>query len=77
MATTIRIRACTGRGPWPIQGIDVARYQGRIDFSAARGGGTHFVFIKSTEGKDYIDPNFYDNWNRAGRPAWRAAPITS
>jgi lysozyme len=48
-----------------IQGLDVARYQGRIDFSAARGGGTHFVFIKSTEGKDYIDPNFYDNWNRA------------
>jgi lysozyme len=42
----------------PIQGIDVARYQGRIDFNAARGGGVHFVFMKSTEGKDYIDPNF-------------------
>jgi lysozyme len=49
----------------PIQGLDVARYQGSIDFSAARHGGTHFVFIKATEGKDYIDPNFYDNWNRA------------
>ena len=48
-----------------VQGIDVARYQGRIDFDAAQDGGTHFVFIKSTEGKDYIDPNFYDNWNRA------------
>lgn len=49
----------------PIQGLDVARYQGRIDFNAARAGGVHFVFIKSTEGKDYIDPNFYDNWNGA------------
>ena len=49
----------------PIQGLDVARYQGRIDFNAARGGGVHFVYIKSTEGKDYIDPNFYDNWNGA------------
>jgi len=49
----------------PVHGLDVARYQGRIDFSAAKGGGTNFVFIKSTEGKDYIDPNFYDNWNRA------------
>ena len=49
----------------PIQGLDIARYQGRIDFSAARAGGTHFVFIKSTEGKDYIDPNFYENWNAA------------
>jgi lysozyme len=49
----------------PIQGLDVARYQGRIDFDAARAGGTHFVFIKGTEGKDYIDPNFYANWERA------------
>ena len=49
----------------PIQGLDVARYQGRIDFDAARNGGTHFVYMKSTEGKDYIDPNFYDNWRRA------------
>src|SRR5690606_13984314 len=49
----------------PIQGLDVARYQGRIDFDAARRGGTHFVFIKGTEGKDYIDPNFYENWRNA------------
>jgi lysozyme len=49
----------------PIQGLDVARYQGRIDFSKARAGGTHFVFIKSTEGRDYIDPNFYTNWRGA------------
>jgi lysozyme len=49
----------------PIQGLDVARYQGRIDFNSARAGGVHFVYIKSTEGKDYIDPNFYDNWNGA------------
>jgi lysozyme len=46
----------------PIQGLDVARYQGRIDFNKARAGGVHFVYIKSTEGKDYIDPNFYANW---------------
>ena len=49
----------------PIQGLDVARYQGRINYVAARNGGTHFVFIKGTEGKDYIDPAFYENWARA------------
>jgi lysozyme len=49
----------------PIQGLDVARYQGRIDFAAARNGGTHFVYMKSTEGKDYLDPNFRENWQRA------------
>lgn len=49
----------------PIQGIDVARYQGRIDFDTVRASGIHFVFIKATEGKDYIDPMFADNWRRA------------
>jgi lysozyme len=49
----------------PIQGIDIARYQGIVDFREARAAGMHFVFMKSTEGKDYIDPNFYENWRRA------------
>ena len=46
----------------PIQGMDIARYQGRIDFEAAKRGGTHFVFMKATEGNEYIDPNFQANW---------------
>jgi lysozyme len=49
----------------PIQGIDISRYQGVVDFETARRGGTRFVFIKSTEGGDYLDPGFADNWARA------------
>ena len=49
----------------PIQGIDISRYQGRIDFYAAREAGTHFVFMKATEGADYVDPNFRFNWEAA------------
>lgn len=49
----------------PIQGIDVARYQENVDFPAAFGAGIHFVFMKATEGKDYIDPDFRANWERA------------
>ena len=56
------VRRAWGR---PIQGMDIARYQGRIDFDKAKAGGTHFVYIKSTEGRDYVDPNFSDNWRRA------------
>ena len=48
-----------------IQGLDIARYQGLIDFNEAREGGTHFVYMKSTEGKDYLDPNFRTNWAHA------------
>jgi lysozyme len=49
----------------PIHGIDVARYQENVDFARARAAGTHFVFMKATEGRDYIDPNFRVNWERA------------
>jgi lysozyme len=51
----------------PIQGLDVARYQGQIDFAAARAAGVHFVYIKATEGNDYVDPNFRVNWQEARR----------
>jgi lysozyme len=49
----------------PIQGLDVARYQGRIDYAKVDASGIHFVYMKMTEGKDYLDPAFYDNWRRA------------
>jgi len=51
----------------PIQGIDIARYQGLVDFSAARADGVHFAYMKATEGKDYFDPAFLSNWDRARR----------
>src|SRR4051794_23447408 len=52
----------------PIQGIDISRYQGDVDFGRLRAAGAHFVFIKATEGADYVDPNFASNW-RAARNA--------
>jgi lysozyme len=59
--------ACSSGGGLygPIQGIDVARYQENIDFRTAFQSGMHFVFMKATEGKDYLDPNFRTNWVRA------------
>lgn len=50
----------------PIHGIDVSRWQDRIDWSAVRRAGTRFAFIKATEGVDHIDPNFRENWRNAG-----------
>ena len=49
----------------PIQGMDVARYQGSIDFKKVYASGVHFVYMKGTEGKDYLDPNFRTNWAKA------------
>ncbi len=51
----------------PVQGIDVSRWQGTIDWSAVAGAGVRFAFLKATEGADYLDPKFRENWIGAGR----------
>ena len=45
-----------------IQGIDISKWQKTIDWSGVKGAGTRFAFIKATEGGDYLDENFRDNW---------------
>ena len=50
-----------------IQGIDVSRWQGEIDWARVKDAGTRFAFIKATEGGDYADPNFRRYWNEAAR----------
>lgn len=48
-----------------LNGIDVSRWQGDIDFVAVRESGMQFVFIKATEGSTYVDPRFAENWKKA------------
>jgi lysozyme len=50
---------------FPVHGIDVSRYQGTIDWAAARRGGVAFAWIKATEGGDVVDDNFALNWDAA------------
>lgn len=55
---------------YSVFGIDVSRYQSRIDWKrvkAFRSGSfsTSFVFIKATEGTSYVDPLFFGNWKGA------------
>jgi lysozyme len=51
----------------PVQGIDVSNWQGDIDWARVRAAGTRFAFIKATEGGDYLDPKFKQNWEGARR----------
>lgn len=48
-----------------IHGIDVSRYQGDIDWHRVKRAGTEFAWIKATEGGDYVDPKFMENWVNA------------
>jgi lysozyme len=49
----------------PVQGIDVSRWQGKIDWASVAASGKRFAFIKATEGGDHLDPRFNENWHGA------------
>ncbi|AGT09513.1 glycoside hydrolase family 25 protein [Paracoccus aminophilus] len=49
-----------------VHGMDISRYQGNIDWRAARQAGISFAFIKATEGGDHSDPAFRRYWQEAG-----------
>jgi lysozyme len=50
----------------PIKGIDVSKYQGRVDWASVRAANVSFAYIKSTEGGDRVDDRFAENWAAAG-----------
>lgn len=56
-----------GRAPsaYPVHGIDTSRWNGVIDWPAARAAGVNFAFLKATEGGDLLDPTFQENWRGA------------
>ncbi|MGR3803414.1 glycoside hydrolase family 25 protein [Marinibacterium profundimaris] len=56
-----------GPDRYRIHGIDVARYQGTIDWPEVRRAGISFAYIKATEGGDMVDPKFEENWRNARR----------
>jgi GH25 family lysozyme M1 (1,4-beta-N-acetylmuramidase) len=45
-----------------VPGIDVSYWEAGIDWKKVRGAGIRFVFVKATEGEQYADPTFDDNW---------------
>lgn len=61
--------AFRGGGParYPVQGIDVSRFQRSILWHKARANGVNFAFIKATEGGDRRDVMFDDHWRAAAK----------
>ena len=46
-------------------GIDVSQWQGEIDYAQVRNDGVEIVYIKATEGQNFIDPYFEENYINA------------
>lgn len=52
---------------FPLHGLDVSHHQGEIDWNAVATDPPAFVFMKATEGGDFRDTRFQENWQEAAR----------
>lgn len=50
---------------FPVRGIDISHHQQTIDWQKLQQENIHFVFIKATEGGDFKDQLFRENWRNA------------
>lgn len=52
---------------YPVHGLDVSHHQKKIDWSSIASQEYSFVYIKATEGGDFQDRRFAENWREAGK----------
>jgi lysozyme len=52
-----------------LRGVDVAEFQGDINWARVRRAGVRFAGVKATEGEDFVDPRFGEGRVRAMREA--------
>ena len=52
---------------YEVGGVDVSHHQGEIDWAELADDGVEFAYIKATEGGDWTDPRFTENWASAGK----------
>ncbi|MDE5969037.1 MAG: hypothetical protein K2G64_08030 [Muribaculaceae bacterium] len=52
---------------YTVKGIDVSAHQGEVDFERVAADGVDFVILKATEGTDFKDSRFIDNYREARR----------
>lgn len=58
-----------------VHGIDVSYHQFEIDWKKVKEHGVSFVFVKATEGVDYLDSMFVKNWKQLEEENMLRAPI--
>lgn len=50
---------------FPVLGIDVSHHQGQINWALVSDDDIRFAYIKATEGSDFKDTRFLENWRGA------------
>lgn len=56
---------------YPIRGIDISHHQGAINWKALKSEKIDFIYMKATEGSDFIDKQFLANWERANKDGYK------
>lgn len=46
-----------------LKGVDVSRWQGKIDWNQVKRAGKSFAYVKATEGSSLVDPMFVRNYD--------------
>lgn len=52
---------------YPVRGIDVSHHQGEVDWAKVAASGVAFAYLKASEGTDWRDRRFAENWTGAER----------
>jgi lysozyme len=53
------------RSAFPVRGVDISHHQGAIRWNQISSSEVHFAYIKATEGADFHDNDFAQNWSEA------------
>lgn len=61
---------------YPVRGVDVSSYQGKIDWNVIASQGISFAFVKATEGSSLVDPCFASNYGNAAAAGSGSVHIT-
>ena len=59
------VYAFSPSSPTLYEGIDVSGWQGNIDFTQVKNSGIEIVYMKSSEGSNFVDPYFNQNYTNA------------
>ncbi len=59
------------RSLYPVRGIDVSHHQGDIHWPSVAADDVAFAYMKATEGGDFVDKRFSDNWAASERAGLR------
>lgn len=52
------------------EGIDLSHHNGRVNWDALSSAPLDFVYLKATEGRDWKDTRFQENWLAASERGW-------